>query len=103
MRGAAQHKRHPVIPTIKMVTCPACEKDRLGKYVGEDGTTAPVITETVMVRDEERHLDVCNFCITRYRKEDERFVMSNMRKLAKSAKDVTSKEEGSDHTDFSLN
>jgi len=101
MRGAQQHKNN-AIPTIRFITCPACDKDRLGKYEEADGGVMPANADTVTVRGEERYLEVCEFCTAKYQKADERFVVHNMRKLARSLKDTKSKGE-SDHKDFSLN
>ena len=101
MRGAQQHKNN-AIPTIRLVTCPACNKDRLGKYEETDGSIPPANTDIVTVRGEERYLEVCEFCIVRYQKADKQFVAHNMRKLARSLKD-TKPEDQSDHKDFSLN
>ena len=101
MIGAKQHQKQN-IPTIRMLTCPACKKDRLGKYLNEDGTVDVASTKTVEVRDEKRYLEVCSFCVKKYRKADERFVMENMKKLRKAFQEQKSDGE-SDHTDFSLN
>lgn len=103
MKGAARYKKNQTIPTIRLVNCPACKKDRLGRYVNEDNTTPPVQTTTVEVRGEERYLDVCGFCAERYSQTDQKFVMDNMRKLAQAFKNPTVDEESSDHKDFSLN
>jgi len=103
MIGAERYRKNKTIPTIHLVTCPACKKDRLGKYVNADGSVDTVNEETVEVRDEARFLDVCGFCIERYRKADEKFVMENMRKLAKAFQDDKPEDGESDHKDFSLN
>ena len=106
MKGASQYSKQKKIPTIKKVTCPACEKDRLGKYVNDDGSVSPVLMETVEVRGDERYLEVCDFCSNRYRQEDERYVLDNYRKMVKAMNapktdDAENKE--TDHKDFSLN
>ncbi len=101
MIGARQHQNID-IPTIRMITCPACNKDRLGKYLNEDGTIGVASTKTVEVRDEKRYLEGCSFCVEKYRKADERFVMENMKKLRKAFQEQQPAGE-SDHTDFSLN
>lgn len=103
MIGYEQHNKNETIPTIKVITCPACNKNRLGKYANDDGSVDPAIEETVEVRGSERHLEVCQFCSDRYRKQDERFVFENMRKLAQAMKESEGKDTGSDHKDFSLN
>ncbi len=103
MIGARRYRKNKTIPTINLIICPACKKDRLGKYVNIDGSIDPVNEETVEVRDETRFLEVCDFCVERYRKADEKFVMENMRKLAKAFQDDTPEDDESDHKDFSLN
>lgn len=104
MIGAQRHRKNRAIPTINLITCPACEKDRLYKYVTKDGSVDAASQETVEVRDEIRFLEVCTFCVDRYRKADEKFVMENMRKLAKAMQEDKSDDGGeSDHKDFSLN
>lgn len=106
MIGAAQHSKNKKIPTITKVTCPACNKNRLGKYVNDDGSVDPVLIETVEVRETTRYLEVCDFCINRYRKEDERYVMDNYRKMVEalnSAEAEDAEDKQTDHKDFSLN
>jgi hypothetical protein len=102
MIGARQHQNRD-IPTIRIVTCPACERDRLNKYANADGSIDVANEETVEVRGQQRYLEVCNFCVVRYRKADEKFVTDNMRKLAKAFQDGKSEDGESDHKDFSLN
>jgi DNA-directed RNA polymerase subunit RPC12/RpoP len=89
------------IPTLKYVDCPACNKKRLLKQVQEDGTVSAVSTETVEVREEQRHVDVCEFCVIRYQKADQRFVMENLRKIQKAVH-VDRDNVDSDHKDFQL-
>lgn len=101
--SATQHNKNQSIPTIKIITCPACQKDRLHKYQNTDGSVDAVSEETVEVRGQNRYLEVCDFCTKRYRKADERFVMENMRKLTKALQDEKPKDDESDHKDFSLN
>jgi len=101
MIGYAQYKKNGDIPTIRTITCPACQKNRLGKYENDDGSVNPVNEETVEVRGETRNLEVCMPCINRYRRSDEKFVLENMRKLSKALTESERKE--SDHRDFSLN
>lgn len=104
MIGAAKHSRNKTIPTIKLIDCPACNKRRLERYVQEDGTVEAASTETVEVRGETRHLDACQFCVAKYQKSDERFVIQNMKNLRRAFKEsVNDDEGGSDHNDFSLN
>ncbi len=104
MINAGQYKKNKTIQTIRVVTCPACNKDRLSKYVAKDGSVDAASQETVEVRDEIRFLEVCTFCVDRYRRADEKFVMENMRKLAKAMQEDKSDDGGeSDHKDFSLN
>ena len=103
MIGASQYKKNKSIPTIRIISCPNCDKKRLGRYENEDGSVTPASEETVKVRDTDRYLDVCRFCVAKYRKEDEQFVRENMRKLAKSFKDDGPDDKESDHKDFSLN
>lgn len=91
------------IPTIRIVDCPACGKHRLRKYENADGTMSPVSEEAVDVREESRFLEVCGFCVIKYQKSDERFVMDNMDKLRKAMKATKMPDEETDHTDFSLN
>ena len=103
MIGYAQHKKNKDIPTIKTMLCPACDKQRLGKYANTDGSVDAVNTETVEVRGEQRYLEVCPFCVNKYRIADEKFVIDNMRKLSKAFMADQDEDKGSDHKDFSLN
>lgn len=103
MIGAAKHNKNKVIPTIRIVDCPACKKHRLGKYANEDGSVDVASEETVEVRGEERFLEVCEFCVARYKKQDEKFVRENLRKLAKAFQEKALPDGESDHKDFSLN
>jgi hypothetical protein len=103
MKNANQY-RNPVPATIAVIACPACNKKRLKKCANEDGTVSPADTTTVDVRGEERFLEVCEHCIAKYRKADERFVMNNMNKLSKAFTDPNKEPDtDSDHKDFSLN
>jgi len=101
--GATQYNDGKDIPTIRVVTCPACKKPRLNKYQNADGGVDAANEETVEVRGENRYLEVCGFCTVKYRKADELFVLKNMRKLAKAFKSEKPKDDESDHKDFSLN
>ncbi len=104
MIGYELHKKNKTIPTIKTITCPACNKDRLTKYVNTDGSVTVASEETVEVREETRYLEVCRFCTIRYRKADDKFVMENMLKLSKALREDDNDEDNkSDHKDFSLN
>lgn len=106
MIGYQQHKKKKEIPTIKVITCPACNKDRLSRYVNADGNIDLASEETVEVRGESRHLDVCATCVSRYRQEDEKFVLENYRKMVKAMGEVKTDDvdgEQTDHKDFSLN
>lgn len=105
MISASQYKSKTTkaIRTIKLVICPACNKQRLHKYLNEDGSVIETSDHTVEVRDGKRFLDVCGHCIDRYRKSDETFVRENMRKLAKAFMSGESKDGDTDHKDFSLN
>lgn len=103
MIGYAQHKKNKDIPTIKIILCPACNKKRLGKYANTDGSIDVASVDTVEVRGEERYLEVCSFCVNKYRIEDEKFVLDNMRKLSKAFMEDQDEDNGSDHKDFSLN
>lgn len=103
MTNPAQHKKIDTIPTVRMVTCPACNKNRLGKYENSDGTIDAVNDITVDVRGEERYLEACSFCVIRYRKIDERFMIKNMHKLSQAIQSNKPKDGMSDHKDFSLN
>lgn len=98
-----QYKKNKDIPTIKTILCPACNKKRLGKYTNTDGSIDIANTETVEVRGVERYLEVCQFCVNKYRIEDEKFVFDNMRKLSKAFMKDEDKNKESDHKDFSLN
>lgn len=91
------------ILTMRIVNCPACGKRRLRKYENADGTMSHVSEETVSVREESRFLEACSFCVIKYQKSDERFVMDNMDKLRKAMKETKIPDEETDHTDFSLN
>lgn len=104
MIGASKHKRNKTIPTIVLVDCPACKKQRLGRYLKDDGTTDPVSEDTVDVRGETRFLDACEFCVAKYQRSDEKFIMENMKKLRKAFQATPDADDGeSDHNDFSLN
>lgn len=106
MIGYEQHKKNKEIPTIKTITCPACNKNRLSRYANADWSVTPVSEETIEVRGESRHLDVCGICVLRYRQEDERFVLDNYRKMVKAISKVKTgevDEKQTDHKDFSLN
>ena len=103
MIGYELHKKNKTIPTIKIVTCPACHKDRLRKYANADGGVDTASEETVTVREEIRYLEACRFCVARYRKADDKFVMENMAKLAKAFRETPDEDNQSDHKDFSLN
>ncbi len=100
---SARHNNNNSIPTIRMITCPACNKDRLGKYVNEDGSVTPASQETVEVRGEQRYLEACGFCVAKYQEQDKRFVKQNLSKLSKAIKDDNVPDGESDHKDFSLN
>ena len=103
MTDPTQHKKNNTIPTVRMVTCPACNKNRLGKYENSDGTIDAVSDITVDVRGEERYLEVCSFCVIRYHKIDERFMIKNMHKLSKAIQNDKPEDGTSDYKDFSLN
>lgn len=103
MIGAERHNKNKTIPTLRLVGCPACNKPRLHKQVNEDGSIDLVSQETVEVREQERYLEVCEFCIARYKAEDERFVKANLKKLAKAFGDQQLPDGETDHKDFSLN
>jgi hypothetical protein len=96
-----KHKVTKDIPTLKYVKCPACNKNRLTKYTNSDGTLTQPSQETVEVRGEERFLEVCQFCVIKYKRQDEKFAKDNLLKLAQAMK--LDDEQGSDHKDFSLN
>lgn len=91
------------IPTIRMVTCPACNKNRLGKYVNDDGSVTPVSQETVEVRDNQRYLEACSFCVKKYQDQDKRYVKENLSRLSKAMVKDNIPDGESDHKDFSLN
>lgn len=103
MIGAAKHSKKQDIPTINIVDCPACGKHRLRKYVNQDGSVDAPSQQTVEVRDEERYLEVCEPCIARYRRSDDKFVKENLKKLSKAFNESDLPEGESDHKDFSLN
>lgn len=103
MTDPTQDKNNKTIPTIRMVTCPACNKNRLGKYENSDGTMDAVSDITVDVRGQERYLEVCSFCVIKYRKIDEQFMIKNMHKLSQALQSEEPKNGTSDHKDFSLN
>jgi len=91
--------RKDPIPTIKLVKCPNCQKDRLGKYLGEDGQPFPVSSEKVDVRGKERFLDICGTCAMRFREEDTRFVMANLKKIQEA---MRARKDGTSNKDFSI-
>ena len=94
--------RKEPIPTIKLVKCPNCEKDRLGKYLGEDGQPFPVSNEKIDVRGKERFLDVCGHCAMRFREEDTRFVMANLKKIQEAMRVRKDGPAGTTDKDFSI-
>lgn len=100
---SARHNKSNSIPTIRMITCPACNKPRLGKYVNDDGSVTPASQETVEVRGVHRHLEACSFCVAKYQEQDKRFVRDNLGKLSKAIKEDNVPDGESDHNDFSLN
>jgi len=102
MYRPGQRKPTRAIPIIQYVTCPSCKKDRLPKPLDENGKVVSASKQTVDVRGETRYLDVCSFCVVRYRQLDERFVEKNMRKLSQAMKERDVSDKDSDHTDFSL-
>jgi hypothetical protein len=104
MIGASQHKSKntDTIPTIKLVICPACDRDRLCRYANDDGSVDVAATDSVEVRGNVRYLDVCGACVNKYRAEDEKFVMDNMHKLSKAFISGDT-DEDTTHKDFSLN
>lgn len=75
------------IPTIVLVDCPKCGKHRHSKYLGEDGKVLSVSNETADVRGETRLLDVCGVCNAHYRASDEKFIMSNLKKIQKAMRE----------------
>jgi hypothetical protein len=82
-REAARPKTN--VPIIHLVDCPACNKRRHTKYQDDDGNVPTVSTETIVVRGETRFVDVCQYCVFKYRSTDERFIMSNLKKLQRAA------------------
>ena len=103
MIGAQKYSKNKTIPTIKLVTCPDCGKDRLQKTLNADGVLDPVSEETVEVRGKDRFLEVCEHCSARYQAEDKRFVKENLHKLSKAITKDNVPDGQSDHKDFSLN
>jgi len=103
MIGANNSNNKNSIPTIRVITCPACNKNRLHKYANEDGTVTQASQETVEVRDGQRFLEACGPCVERYKKQDQQFVRDNLKKLSKAFKSDNIPEDGTDHKDFSLN
>ena len=95
-------KRKEPIPTIKLVKCPNCEKNRLGKYLADDGQPYPVSNEKQDVRGVERHLDVCGVCAARFREEDTRFVMANLKKIQAAMRVRKDGTAGTTDKDFSI-
>ena len=92
-------RRKEPIPTIKLVKCPNCEKNRLGKYLAEDGQPFPVSNEKVDIRGKERFIDVCGPCAMRFREEDTRFVMANLKKIQEA---MRTRSAGTSDKDFSI-
>ncbi len=95
-----QREKKSNIPTIKLVACPKCNKSRLGKYLGEDGKPLPISLETVDVRGEKRLVDICQFCVERYRQEDQRFIMKNLQKIQTAMRNR--KAGSTNEKDFSI-
>jgi len=102
MINASRYRNNKKVPTMRMVACPACNKNRLTKYENDDGTIDAANNQTVDIRGEDRYLEACNICVAKYQRIDENFVIENMRKLARAMQD-DKEEGGSDHKDFSLN
>ena len=50
MIGYSQHRKDKVIPTIRIIVCPACSNNRLRKYANDDGSVDAASEETVEVR-----------------------------------------------------
>jgi len=103
MSDSIKHNVNKKIPTIRLVNCPACNKQRLGKYANDDGSVDPASEETVEVRGGQRYLEACQFCVAKYQREDNRFVKENMKKLAEAMNQDNVPDDESDHRDFSLN
>jgi hypothetical protein len=95
-------KRKEPIPTIKLVNCPNCNKQRLGKYLADDGQPYPVSNEKQDVRGAERFLDVCGPCATKFRTEDTRFVMANLKKIQEAMRIRKDGPAGTTDKDFSI-
>lgn len=100
----AQKYNDNEIPSFELVDCPSCNKVRLLKQINKDGSINAVNQQTVEVRGNHRYLEVCDYCIIKYRKEDERFVKENLKKLSQAFTDnIQRSDSESDHKDFSLN
>jgi len=103
MINAQRYLKNSSIPTVKLITCPACDKKRFRREINSDGEFPPASQETVEVRGETRFLEVCEHCIDKYRKADEKFMIETMRKLSSASRVAKENDNDSDHTDFSLN
>lgn len=97
-----KRQTNKTIPSFRHVTCPSCNKPRLLKEIKEDGTLDLVSDEQVEVRGERRYVDVCGFCVTKYQRADERFVMENLKKIQRAVSANRDDLKDTDHKDFSL-
>ncbi len=95
-------KRKEPILTIKLVNCPNCKKQRLGKYLADDGQPYPVSNDKQDVRGVERFLDVCGPCAAKFRAEDTRFVMANLKKIQEAMRIRKDGPAGTTDKDFSI-
>ena len=98
-RKERESKRVITIPTIHLVVCPACQKRRHTKYADENGVVPVPQQETVVVRGEARFVDVCNFCTMKYQTKDQRFILENLKKLQRAAKN---RGDGTTEKDFNI-
>jgi len=90
------------IPTLHYIQCPDCNKKRLLKQETEEGGVPTVSEDTVEVRGETRYSEACPFCLAKYKRSDDNFVMQNLRKIQKAMHAPDINKEDSDHTDFTL-
>jgi len=88
------------IPTMVLAVCPKCEQRRLTKYVDENGKHEPVSYAKITVRGEDRFIDICGHCNENYRKQDQLYVMKNLKKLQQAIMNRDS--DNTSDKDFSI-
>lgn len=90
------------IPTIRYVTCPSCNKQRLTKYVLEDGSIQPTSDDTYQsLTGEMRPVDACQPCYTKWERRDVAQIKKRVRVMQRAARDMA-RDGTYDGTDIEL-